>query len=196
MSKERKCFISNEFDVIDHNIGNIERYEYTENLNAFIEWFNYTEDVKDRSKEVQKLLDEKALDTIREMPEYNEWSDEEPERYEIPIMNALYYFPDFCSFEEADRYKPRGATTLLYDNELERWAIGMTGGGMDLSPELLDTFINMGSGVPSNIAGSISLNYSAHVSDKRHQENCNLLAKSYIDEADRCKNKAKELTSK
>lgn len=98
-------------------------------------------------------------------------------------MNALYYFPSFITFQEEDRYKTASATTLFYDRNFDAWALGMTGGGMDLAPHLLDTFINLGKGIPFNIAQAIDKNYSAYISKPNHQANCLLLAQAFQEKA-------------
>ena len=190
MNNEKKnCFITDEFHVIDHDtpIENpLDRYEYTENLHGFIDWLDD-----------EKLFDAGNFDTIRELPEYEQWRDSISfeEQYEIPMMRALYYFPDSVNFEEDDRYKVAGNCTLLYDNELKRWAVGMTDGGMDLTPHLLDTFITLGKGVPVNVARHARRDYNAHVDKDTHAENCELLADAWLSQSIYTLGKYQDLSS-
>ncbi len=125
----------------------------------------------------------------------DEWRDGSTydEQYQVPMMYAMRWYPGFVSFEEADRYKCNGSTTLLYDNERERWGVGMTGGGMDLSPHLLATFVNLGKGVPAELASAIRLDYNAYVNVEEHKENCALLAHAYLQEATRSVARAVDL---
>jgi len=97
---------------------------------------------------------------------------------EVPLMNALYYFPSQAEFKEEDRDLTVGSTTLLYDNWHQRWAVGMTGGGMDLSPDLAATFVNLGWGVPVNIAGYLRANYRAYIDKELHLEVCRAVGKA------------------
>ena len=140
----------------------------------------------DETKTIEELKEEFA-------EEWNEWNDEAmtEEFYKLPMMNSLYYFPDCVGFNGDEEIN--GATCLLYDNELEAWAVGMTGGGMDLSPHLLDTFIKLGKGVPMNIAYAIKLDYSAYVDKEKHKNNCKLLAQAFEEKAEQFKNYAKNL---
>ncbi len=116
--------------------------------------------------------------------EFNEWCEEnlsEEERFELPMMNALYYFPSFVGgFTAEDEKKCSGSTALLYDTKLEQWAVAMTGGGMDLSPHLVATFINLGKGVPLDLARDISAKYAAYVEEKEHLENCSLIGNAMV----------------
>jgi len=168
--------IQDDFDTIDFEHDNIERYELTE------------------CEIIQS--DYEGIYNPKEDGDFKDWVRDNlsfEELYEVPMMNCLYYYPSFCSFTEEDRQKTSGATTLLYDNELDRWAVGMTGGGMDLSPHLADTFIKLKSCIPSNIAHAIRKNYNAYVKPETHQLNCRILAKSFIHEAQSSNNRAEEL---
>jgi len=181
---KKNAFITNDIEIINFDSEAVRRYEFTkkeldpaeyENFNSFEEWLpNYEGDAK--TKEGKEKARRQYMETFRE------WADENlsyEELNEIPLMNALYYFPSCVSFSESDRQKVAGNTTLLYDTELEQWAIGMTGGGMDLSPKLLATFINLEKGIPENIALSIRANYSAGIDTKKHLENCLIVADAF-----------------
>ncbi len=131
--------------------------------------------------------------------EFNEWCEEnlsEEERFEIPMMNALYYFPNFVGgFTAEDEKKCSGSTTLLYDTKLEQWAVAMTGGGMDLTPHLVATFINLGKGVPLDLARHISANDAAYVEEKEHLENCKLVGKALIEYGENIKARGERLVN-
>jgi len=129
---------------------------------------------------------------------YEKWTNETiyEERYQVPMMNCLRYFPSLVSFEEEDRYKVASNTCLLYDNEREAFAVGMTGGGMDLSPHLLDTFIQLDKGVPLELAESVRANYNAYVSQERHAENCELVAGALLNYGVQLIAKGQELSEK
>ncbi len=164
MNKQKNVFLTNDITIEEWDHDNPNRYEYTK---CRLDQKDY--DKEDMSKE-----------------EFMEWAEDNlshDELYEIPMMNALRYFPSFIDFDEEDRYKISGATTLLYDNEFDAWAVAMSGGGMDLGPHLLDTFVELGKGVPIELSQEINLNYNAYVNNKKHIENCKLLAKAFIEKA-------------
>ena len=157
---KKNAFITNDIEIINFESEAVERYEFTP----------ATLDKKDYSKEGMTEA------------EFEKWADENlsyEELNEIPLMNALYYYPSYVSFSESDRQKVAGNTTLLYDNDLEQWAIGMTGGGMDLSPHLLNTFIILEKGIPENIAFAVDSNYRAYVGEIEHRENLQILADAF-----------------
>lgn len=126
---------------------------------------------------------------------YSKWRDDitDDEQYQVPMMNAIRWYPSFVSFDEADRYKCSGAICLVHDTESDRWGVAMSGGGMDLAPHLLDTFIALESGVPSELASSIRADYPAYVNAEKHRQNCNMLARAYANEAYRSIAKVAEL---
>ena len=160
-------FITDDIIIKDFDFSDIERYELTSRL---------------KSREITP--------EDYDFTDYNEafasWANDHlsyEELYEVPIMNAVYYYPSFITFQEEDRYKAASTTTLFYDNLLDAWAVGMTGGGMDLAPHLLDTFISLGKGIPFNIAQAISKDYSAYISKPNHLANCLLLAQAFKEKA-------------
>ena len=164
MNKEKNVFLTNDITMEDWDYDNPDRYEYT------------------KCKLNQKEYDKEGMNKEK----FEEWADDnlsQEELYEMPMMNALRYYPSFIDFEEEDRYKVSGATTLLYDSELGAWAVAMSGGGMDLGPHLLDTFIEIGKGIPTELAEGIDLNYNAYIERKKHIENCKLLAKAFREKA-------------
>ncbi len=189
MNENQAIFISPDIVIIDHDYQNYDRYDYTWDREAFLsdlaEEHNIN-DPEDASLYYSEL-------TEKYPKEYEIWQGETDEWYKIPMMNALYYYPDCVSFQEADRYKTSGPITLLYDTELDRWALGMTGGGMDLAPHLLDNFIALGQGIPPNIANSIRRNYNAYVEEETHLANCDLLAEAMKKEAARWEERARQL---
>jgi hypothetical protein len=173
------AFITNDFTIQDFEFSNIERYELTSCL-------------KSRELSPQDY----------DFTEYNEtftsWANDNlsyEELYELPMMNAIYYYPSFVTFQEEDRYKTSSTTTLFYDTELDTWAVGLTGGGMDLTPNLLDTFINLGKGVPFNIAEVISKDYTAYIDKERHLNNCQILSDAFRNVANRNIQRAKGLST-
>ncbi len=156
------AFITCDFSLQNFDFSNIDRYELTSQLKAgHYEPFDYGH-TSDNA--------------------FFEWANDNfsfEELYEVPIMNTVYYYPAFVSFKEEDRYKVASSTTLFYAIEEEAWAVGMTSGGMDLAPHLLDTFINLGKGVPLNIAQSISRGYSAYIDKCKHRNNCRILSDAF-----------------
>ena len=99
-------------------------------------------------------------------------------------MNTLRYFPSFVTFNnEGEGYKAVGNTTLLYDNEREQWAVGMTGAGMDFTPELVATFVNLGQGVPLELATSLTRNYRASLDQSVHERICDLVGNALVEYA-------------
>jgi len=177
-SAKKNVFLTTDIQIQDWDFQDCERYIYPR---ANLEKSDYTG--------CENMSDE----------EFNDWRDENlsyQENYVFPMMNALRYFPSFCSFDESDAQKCSGSTCLIYDRYLEQWAVGMSGGGMDLSPHLLDTFINLESGIPLELANSIRRSYNAYVSLEIHEENCNLLADAFRREAHRNISRAQELDFK
>ena len=207
---EKNVFLTDDITIADHNQNDFERYSYTPDYYAFLDhcanYSDWHDDVKkeaearaeafiklDEPETAQEFYDG-VTDYIADYPEaFDDWRDSADESEQVPMMYALRYFPDFIDFSEADRHKVSGSITLLYDNEREAWAIGMTGGGMDLAPHLLDTFIALGKGVPSELAGSIRRNYGANLSSDKHAQNCDLLAKAYKEKGEQYLYKCIEL---
>ena len=196
--KKTNVFLTSDFSNDDHEMGSIEKYDYTISYDDFIthcrDYQEWDKTTNDRVKKIDKLSEgEDKEEFIREIKSfiedypdtYDDWFSEADEPYEVPMMNCLRYFPSFCDFSEADRYKTSGATTLLYDNERETWAVGMTGGGMDLTPNLLETFIKLGNGIPKEVADGVRLTYNAYIPKERHEENCRLLADAYAEQGQR-----------
>lgn len=207
--EKKTCFITSDFELADIEHGDIDRYEYTENIDDFLTFVeDYSEKADNKQKATARALasqfeanPSESVEAIKEFMEENdtladEWRDQVDyeSQYQVPMMNTLYYYPSFVSFEEADRYKTSGSITLLYDSERDQWAIGMTGGGMDLSPHLLDSFIRLEKGVPVNIAEAIRLNYNAYVREETHAENCRMLARAFLNNGVRDLSRYKELT--
>jgi len=202
---QKNVFLTDDFRTQDWDSGNIDRYEYTENLDEFLNFLNDQENLSTAQQVTLKELSDRAdqdgfvsvaeevQDLTREWDAlYDEWCGGDETR-SIPMMNCLRYFPSFVSFDLADRFKVSGSTCLLYDNELEAWAVGMTGGGMDLSPHLLATFINLGKGVPTELASSIRRDYNAYVNKEEHEKNCDLLADAYDELSEKTKMYAQRL---
>lgn len=198
MKTEKNVFITDEIYIDQLDSENLlDRYEFTENKEGFIDFIiREQENPETPDEELGKITMEELKEKYPEA--YEKWREEAEyeEQYEVPMMNALRYYPDFVHFDEEDRYKVAGNTTLLYDNDKEAWAIGMTGGGMDLAPHLVATFINLGKGVPAELAMNISTNYNAYVNEKVHAENCRLLAKAFHNYADRMNGYARGLEGK
>lgn len=154
--EERNCFLTHEIQIFDYDVEDVDRYIF---CRACLDKSSYGK---------EDLSDE----------EFDEWADQNlifEERYDVPLMSALYYFPAFIDFSEEDKDKCSSTTCLLYDINMGCWAVGMTGGGMNLAPHLLDTFINLGMGVPYNVALDIQRDYHAFVDVKKHEINCDLL---------------------
>ena len=168
-------FLTNDFTIKDFDSNNFNRYEFTKQK---LDPKDYDRPKNESSKEFQKWA-KNNLDFS--------------ELYEVPMMNALRYYPNFVSFDELECQNTSGNTTLLYDKELECWAVGITGGGINLGPHLLDTFIKLNKGIPIELAENIETNYRAYVNEEQHANNCKILAEAYEEEAKRLKNKAKAL---
>jgi hypothetical protein len=177
----------------------MEGFELTEDFENFLD---FVQNYSIKATEDEKKTAESFADTFpQSLQEIKEWIDHEPsnsgghgalyeewidsvsheERYQVPMINTLRYFPSFVSFENEDRYKVASNTCLLYDSELDAWAVGMTGGGMDLAPHLLDTFMRLGKGVPLELAESLRKNYNAYIEQGRHAENCESVARALLD---------------
>jgi hypothetical protein len=174
-SAKETIFLTNDILIHDWDFEDCERYEYSR---AQLDKTVYIE--------CKTMSDE----------EFDDWRDENlsyEENYDLPMMNALRYFPTFCTFDTEDSKKCSGATCLIYDTYLNQWAVGMSGGGMDLSPHLLETFINLGNGIPLQLAKEICRNYNAYVAKETHEKNCELLANEFKKEANRNLYSAKEL---
>lgn len=139
----------------------------------------------------KSLLDDNYYST-----RYETWIDNsnQEETHKIPMMSVAYVFPDYVKYNPALPLLTKGNTTLIYDNENECYLLCLTGGGMDLTPDLLASFISIGHGVPLNIATNTTLNYSASISEPEHQENCQALAQALKDFADSCNMRANNLT--
>lgn len=169
-------FIADDFCIKDYEYDNPIRYVFTSSIKAG------DLNASDYDIDIYESFDQWAEDNLS----YEEL-------YQVPMMNALYYFPSFVSFSEEDRYKCSSNTTLVYDSQLDSWAVGMTGGGMDLSPHLLDTYIKLGKGIPTNIARAIGTDYSAYINQETHLTNCKSLAKAFLEECKRNKGYAERL---
>lgn len=178
MQPTKNIFLANDIIIQDYDSKNFERYEFTRNKEAFVEFIQSAKGIKIKEPVSHTELTEEFP---KEWERFQDTASFE-EIYEIPMMNALRYFPSFIDLKEEDRYKTTGTCTLLYDNDEENggWAIGMTGGGMDLGPDLLATFINLESGVPLELAFNISRDYSAYISKEIHEANCDLLAQAFL----------------
>lgn len=166
-------FITDDIVVKDFNFEAIERYELT-----------------------LQQLNQKEYDYTGKSKSFQQWANDHlsfEKLYELPMMTSVYYYPSFISFNKKDRYKTAPTTTLFYDTEEQSWAVGLTGGGMDLSPNLLATFIALGKGVPNNVARAVRKEYPAYINAKEHQENCDILGKAFEQEAIQCTGIAKRL---
>lgn len=161
-------------------------FQLTEKIEDFLHWVQDEDRAGDEAKEKAKTLladYPNNYDDIRTFIEeestlHDTWRDNADEPDEVPMMNALRYFPDYVHFEVADCYKVVGSTTLLYDTEREAWAVGMTGGGMDLSPDLLATFVSLEKGIPIDLATGAQANWSAYIPKASHLENCMIAGKA------------------
>ena len=155
-------FLTDDFVIQDFDFEKPWRYRFTSCLKS-------------------KDLNPQDYGDFKNDAKFAEWAHDNlsfEERYQVPMMTSVYYYPSYVLFSEEDRYKTASAITLFYDIELRAWAVGMTGGGMNLAPHLLDTFIRLEKGIPFNIAQAISKDYSGYISKANHQENCLLLAQT------------------
>jgi len=171
----KKTFICNDINIIDFDSEAIERYSFCK------------ADLDPRDYQ----------DFDPEFIEFSEWCEDNlsyDELYEIPMMNALYYFPSFISIENDEEISQSlSSCTILYDNELELWAVGMTGGGMDLTPQLADAFIKIGKGIPEKIAENLNASYSGGIGEELHKTNCLSVAKAFYFKALQDLSKIKDL---
>ena len=60
----------------------------------------------------------------------------------FPLMNYRYLLPNFTP-DESDKEK-MSCCTIVYDRESEEYYLALTGGGMDLSAEICQTYVNLG----------------------------------------------------
>ncbi len=197
MKPTKKVFLINDIVIKDFKYDNPERYEFTKNIPNFLDFVqNYSKTATEDEKKTAESFSQTFPASLGDIKTWTqkkgghdhlieEWEHGATydEIYEIPMMNTLRYFPFFVQFTEEDRYKTVGNTTLLYDTDEEEggWAVGMTGGGMDLSPDLLATFINLEKGVPLELARNINRDYSAYINKETHEANCDLLAQAFLD---------------
>ena len=166
-------FLTDDIHVEQYDADNFERYEYT-----------------------RKKLNPADYKSFNGKPEeFEEWAEnnlEHDELYNIPMMNALRYFPSFVTFNGDEETAPN--TCLVYDNNEEAWAVAMTGGGMDLSPYLLDTFVMLGKGVPSELAKNLDCQWcKQQLGETRWDEVVDGLAEAFREYADRFYSKATDV---
>ena len=167
------AFITDDIVIKDFDFSNIDRYEFT-----------------------AKKLDQKEYDFTGDSKAFKNWANDHlsfEELYEVPMMTSVHCYPSFVSFKKEDRYKVAPTTTLFFDNKEQAWAVGLTGGGMDLAPHLLDTFINLDSGIPLHVASAIRKDYPAYIKQEKHNENCNTLASACEKQATKFTGMAKRL---
>lgn len=187
MNRTKNIFLTEDIHIQYFQYNNPDRYTFARNKYQFVEFLKNTEIKDDKLRIETDIADQLTMNELIEKypKEWEEWQDKatQEEIYEIPMMNALRYFPPFIDFKEEDCEKAVGNATLLYDDDEENggWAVGMTGGGMDLSPDLLATFINLGHGVPLELAFGIRRDYPAYVSRELHEANCDLLAQAFLE---------------
>ena len=127
MYKEKNVFLTNDIRIEDWDYENPDRYEYTRTKLNPDEYNFEFKSLKEWKKEniLTKPEDEKTEYQEAKQKAFEAWAENElsyEETHDLPMMNALRYFPSFVDFEEEDRYKVSGATCLLYDNELDAWA--------------------------------------------------------------------------
>ena len=189
MEPIKNIFLTNDIVIKDFDSGNFDRYDFTPNKEAFIEFIQSSKGITIKEPFTHEELTEKYP---TEWEKFQDTASYE-EIYEVPMMNALRYFPSYVDFfKEEYRDKAVGNTTLLYDNDEENggWAVGMTGGGMDLGPDLLATFLNLEEGIPLELAFNIRRDYSASIKPFHHKANCDLLAQAFLDYGNRMFNYA------
>lgn len=127
---------------------------------------------------------------------FEEWADCEigiHELYEIPDCDLIYYFPKSYKFDKTDLEKCSSNTTLFYDKKYNQWAVGQLIEGEDCTPNLLDTFINLGRGVPLSLSQIVSRKCSLDINPEIHKENCKKLIGAFGQEADRLRGYAWKL---
>ena len=169
-------YLTDDISVMYYDNENIERYEFTRNIPDFLEY----------AHENGAKLYRKSQDIGEYVIKHNalceQWQDEVgyEGKYQLPLMNALYYFPVGIEFADEDRFKVSSNCTLLYDTELSQWAIGMTAGGLDLTPHLVDTFIKLNRGVPVSLAQNMSRGYEAYITGRRHIQNCRIIGNAFL----------------
>ena len=166
-SAKKNVFLTNRILIDDLDFEDRERYEYSR-----------TPFDKEDYQGCENMSDE----------EFQQWRDENlshDENYVLPLTSTLRYFPSIFTFNEQDEQKCSLATCLIYDRYLNQWAVGLTDDERDLSPNLLETFINLGKGIPMELADDICRAYSSYVDKDTHAINCELLAHAYKKEARR-----------
>lgn len=178
--RQRHISISDDFDLIEYEPDSfVERYDLTPQIPDQDSFIEFLVEHHGESKEILVNSDTLFEDFYNCLPDY--WSDEDRDHYsfdeqvQVPMMSTLWYYPSFVSFTDQDRLKTVGCITLLFDNELNRWAIGMCGGGMDLTPQLVASFINLDQCVPLYLAQSMQANYPGYLDKMVHHNNCYLV---------------------
>lgn len=162
-----------EWDTLDRK--HLERYEFTRNIADFLEYCTRLgiPPLKENQDRKDYLLEHKDL--------YEQWQDLfDSEVYQIPMMDGLWYFPAKIQFQEEDRDKVSANCTLIFDTELEQWAVGLTGAGMDFTPHLVDTFIRLDRGVPLPLVSRLSRNDEAYLNLKDHLRNCQIMGNACL----------------
>ena len=176
------AFITNDFEIIDFDSENLDQYSLTSSL----------DDPSFDKSQYDFVADENYSD-------FDSWARNHlsfEEIWEVPMMNSIWYYPGFVTFTDSDRYKCSGSTTLLLNLELERWGIGLTGGGMDLSPHLLDTFLSLRKGIPLQLAVDVRPDYSGYINEEKHRKNCDNTGLALSEYANRIELKAQRMYRK
>lgn len=119
MQNKKTCFITSDFSVIDWEYDDFDRYIYPkvelspedyDDFQSFREWlgndFCEAEDLEKYQKmsdeDLRNNLDMEYRDYLKDFEIWTEDNLDYEETHAIPMMNALYYYPEFISFDDID----------------------------------------------------------------------------------------------
>lgn len=143
-------------EVSDHDRG----YEAAGEIKAATEAARETDFRLRRDEKIKQVLDTLSYEMVDAKPvDFNfgegygetwdvpmELTEEEMDNEEwLPMMNYMYPLPD--DFEIPDDWRDKMNNTTIVqvrDGYYEKYYLALTGGGMDLSWEICQTYINLG----------------------------------------------------
>jgi len=189
-------FIANDIEIENYDAENFDRYTYTkQELDpSDYDFMTFDEFLANEYDGCDGDINEEDA-RAKYAEEFDEWAEKHlnyEEIYNVPMMNALRFFPSFVKFDGDEKVSPN--TCLIYDNDEKCWAVGMTGGGMDLSPNLLETFVLLGKGVPAELAETIDAEWCIiSLGKERGELVLSEIAKALDKKGDNLKNRASKI---
>ena len=129
--RNRNVFVTDDFDVIEYDSDRLfECYDLTPQLPYVDELIEFLYSLLGISKDQLKSDSDLFANYYEYLSDYWEHEDRSyysyDEKYEVPMMANMWYYPSFVSFTDSDRLKTVGCITLLYDTELDRWAVAVS----------------------------------------------------------------------